>query len=339
MKNGETTNQARAGWDRTKAALPWLALVLLLLVPLYALAISFAIRSGVFNLSDRSISNEEFKALWAFIAAGVGTAATIIGFLLTKSHNERTLAFQRDLEDRKLVSQKESDARLTLETVVRGLELMVVSDGSYAPKARIAGSLATLVHLGHPAIAMRALAIVWEEDRVDANTACWLISEAFRTGSEISQQEAAELLFQHAEKLTKEARRAYYAWPDVLIDNWLPDLPLGARLRILVAFAKVVLSQEPSWWAAEWWFLAYLDEVLQKDPDSAVRDSAAQLLRAFFDAMGAPPTARINWRSGWKSLSDIKERTNQYAYQGHFLDAFQPIVERIPRWVGSRNPS
>jgi hypothetical protein len=258
MKNNKVTER-RAGWDRAKAALPWLALAVLLVIPLYALAISFAIRSGIFKLNDKSISNEEFRALWAFIAAGVGTAATIIGFLLTKSHNDRTLAFQEDLEARKLASQKESDARLTLETVVRGLELMVVSDGTYAPKARIAGSLATLVHLGHPAIAMRALTIIWEEDRVDGGTACWLISEVLRTGSEVSKKEAAELLFLHAETLTREARPFYYDWPDVLIDNWLTDLPLEARLRILAAFVKVVLSQELSWWDSKWWFFAYLD--------------------------------------------------------------------------------
>jgi hypothetical protein len=214
---------------------------------------------------------------------------------------------------------------------------MVVSDGTYAPKARIAGSLATLVHLGHPAIAMRALAIIWEEDRVDRGTACWLISEVLRTGSEISKKEAAELLFLHAETLTREARPSYYDWPDVLIDNWLTDLPLEARVRILAAFVRVVLSQELSWWVSKWWFFAYLDEALQIDPDPIVRDSAADLLRAFFRAIPAPPQMAVSWQSRWKSLDDIRERTRQHVDQGRILEVFQPLIQRIPHWADSHD--
>ena len=335
MNDNDTTLRQKSGRDRIKVAAPWLALTVLLLIPLYVLAISFVIRSGIFDMSDKDISNEEFRALWAFIAAGIGTAATIIGFLLTRSHNERTLAFQEDLEARKLASQKETDARLALETVVRSLELMVVSDGNYAPKARIAGSLATLVHLGHPAIAMRTLAVVWEEKRVDVRTATWLISEVLRSGSQVSQKEAAELLFFYAEALTSEVQQPYYAWPDVLIDQWLTDLPLEARLRILAAFVKVVLSQESSWWDSEWWFFAYLDEVAQKDPDPTVTDSAVALLRTFFRVIPAPPGTRISWQSGWKSLDDIKKRTDQYVDKGNFLHVFRPLIERIPRWIDS----
>jgi hypothetical protein len=334
MKDNDTP-RLKSGSDRAKAVAPWLALAVLLLIPLYALAISFVIRSGIFDMRDKDISDEEFKALWAFIAAGIGTAATIIGFLLTKSHNERTLAFQEDLEARKLASQRETDARLALETVVRSLELMIVSDGTYAPKARIAGSLATLVHLGHPAIAMRTLAVVWEEDRVDLRTATWLISEVLRTGSEVGQKEAAELLFYHAEDLTSEAQPAFYAWPDVLVDQWLTDLPLEARLRILAVFVKVVLSQKLSWWDSEWWFFAYLDEVAQTDPDPTVTDSAVELLRAFFRVISVPPGKKISWQSGWKSLDDIKKRTGEHVDKGHILDVFQPLIGRITHWVDS----
>jgi hypothetical protein len=339
MTDNETTTQRKSGWNRARAAAPWLALAVLLIIPLYALTISFAIRSGIFDFSDRDISNEEFRGLWAFIAAGIGTAATIIGVLLTKSHNERTLAFQEDLEARKLAAQKESDTRLALETVVRGLELLVVGDGTYAPKARIAGSLATLVHLGHPAIAMRTLAVVWEEDRVDVRTACWLISEVFRTGSEVSRNEAAILLLQHADSLTIKAQPNYYAWPDVLVDEWLTDLPVEARLRILTAFVKVVLSQELPWWASRWWFFAYLDEVVQRDPDPAVTDSAVQLLRAFFHAIPTPSGILISWQSGWKSLDEIKERAGKHVGAGRSLDIFRPLIDRIPRWVNSSDTS
>jgi hypothetical protein len=328
----------RPGWDRAKALVPWLALAVLLVVPLYALAISFVVRSGIFDLRDRTISDEEFRTLWAFIAAGVGTAATIIGFLLTRSHNERTLAFQRDLEDRKLASQQETDARMTLETVVRGLELLVVGDGAYAPRARIAGSLATMVQLGHPAIAMRVLATLWQEDKVDNGTACWLISEVLRMGTRQSRIEAAYLLYRHADSLTDSGAEAWFDWPDILQDNWSTDFPLEARLRILASFVMVVLSKEPSWWGSDWWFFPYLDEVAQTDPDPTVTDTAMQLLWAFHRALPPPAGFRVSWQSGWKSLDDIKGRMDRYVDRGSNLDQFRPLIEKIPRWAGSRRP-
>ena len=173
----------------------------------------------------------------------------------------------------------------------------------------------------------------------DVRTACWLISEVFRTGSEVSQNEAAILLLQHADSLTIKAQPNYYAWSDVLVDEWLTDLPLEARLRILTAFVKVVLSQELPWWASRWWFFAYLDEVVQRDPDPAVTDSAVQLLRAFFHAIPTPSGILISWQSGWKSLDEIKERTGKHGGAGRSLDIFRPLIDRIPRWVNSSDTS
>ena len=52
-----------------------------------------------------------------------------IGLLLTRTHNQRTLALQEDIENRKLTYQAEVDKRLALDTVVKGLEL-ISADGS-----------------------------------------------------------------------------------------------------------------------------------------------------------------------------------------------------------------
>lgn len=164
----------------------WLVLVAFLLVPLYAVSVAVAIRSDLFDLEKGPIGDKEITAIWAFIASGLATGGTIVGLLLTKSYNDRTLE------------------RTTLDTVVKGLELLVNDDGTYAKKAKIAGSLAALVHLGHPTIAMRTLSIAWGEGAVDNATACWLLSEVFKGGSEQSQLEASELLYRHANDLTTD---------------------------------------------------------------------------------------------------------------------------------------
>ena len=221
-------NQQRAV-SRLKSLLPWAVFALLLVFPIYAISIAFMIRSGIFDLTDHSISADEYKALWAFIASGLATAATIVGVLLTNSHNRRILAFQEDLETRKLIAQTEVDKRLALDTAIRGLEL-IGSEGKYAPTATIAGALATLVHLGHPVIAMRALDAAWHDDAVDAATGCWLISQVFQEGSEESMLEAARLLRIHAKALCgSEAEIGTYEWPYAIYDKWPQQLPLDAR--------------------------------------------------------------------------------------------------------------
>jgi hypothetical protein len=209
-------------WRRLSATGPWLALILLVLIPLYAISAAFAIRSDLFDLSRTQITDEEYKAIWPLIASGLATSATVVGLLLARSHNERTLAFQEDIENRKLASQREveernaiyqaeTSSRLALDTVVKCLELLVVEEGKYAPKARMAGTLAALIHLGHPVIAMRTLGAAWEEDAVESATACWLIGEVFQSGSNVSRREGSRLLRGNAHKLG--AIRGHYDWP------------------------------------------------------------------------------------------------------------------------------
>ena len=76
---------------RLKAVTPWLSVFLFVLLPVYAISAVLIIRSGIFDLNKGAVGDEEFKALWTFIASGLATAATVIGLLFTKSHNDRTL--------------------------------------------------------------------------------------------------------------------------------------------------------------------------------------------------------------------------------------------------------
>lgn len=97
------------------ALILWLVFFLLLVLPLYAISVSFAIRSGLFNLRGRSISSDEYKALWAFIAAGLGTSATIVGLIFTRAHNQRTAD------------------QLALDTAVKTLELLTIGEKKCVP--------------------------------------------------------------------------------------------------------------------------------------------------------------------------------------------------------------
>jgi len=147
----------------------WIAFFLLVVGPLYFIAAVVCIRSGLFQFNGAALGNAQLKAVLTFLAAALAATAAVLGSILTMSHSDRTLAFQAGVE-------AETNERLNLDTVIRCLNL-ICNDGNYAPKAATAAGFATLVQLGHPIIAMRALASAFPEHAVDRSTATWLIGE------------------------------------------------------------------------------------------------------------------------------------------------------------------
>lgn len=297
-----------------KAALPWILLSLLLLVPLYAVSVAFAIRSGVFNLSNTTISAEEYQAFWTFVASGLATGASVVGLLFARSHNQRV------------------SSQLELDTAVKGLQLIVLEDGHYAPKARTAGALAALVHLGHPVIAMRTLGAAWEEGAVDTATACWLISEVFSMGTPGSKIEASLLLRHYANLLTHPSTKTW-DWPDALRDKWPKHLPRGARLNNVFAVIEVVLSQDYRWWKNDvpGFAIGLLDEAFHKDRDFLVRESAGLFLRSL---ISASKEGEFPWGTGYKDTEKIRKRLSS-----HNPKVIWPTIDitigRIEAWAGS----
>lgn len=282
-----TDRDSRQRRLRLGGFLPWVALTILLVVPLYAVSAAFAIRSGVFDLKDKQISPDEYKALWAFIASGLATTATIVGLLFTRAHNRRALAVQEDIEARKLAYQTEADKRLTLDTAVRGLEL-IATGAEYAPPAKIAGALAALVHLGHPVIAVRTLDAAWDDNAIDAGTACWLISGIYREGSEESVREAARLLRTHAKDLSAgDSQKGRFDWPSALHDSWPVNMPRDARVDNLVSAIDLLLSRSRSWWGHDdAWIFILLNLVMRYDADVELKRSAARVLEILLESGG-----------------------------------------------------
>jgi hypothetical protein len=330
---------------KLRSAAPWVLVIAFFLLPLYAITAAFTIRSGIFDLRDRTIGPDEYKALWAFIASGLGTAATIIGLLLARSHNLRTLALQADIENRKLAFQEEAEdrksvleretsARLALDTAVKGLELVADGEGGYAPKARVAGALAALVHLGHPVIAMRTLEAAWDDAAVDKATACWLISEVYQSGSESSQIEASALLRTKASTLPEEEGGGDLEWPSAFWSKWLTDLPLEARYNNLLALVEVLLSRRKDWWdGTHGWVLILIDEAYRHDPDQDIRNAAAVLLTPILASFGED-------RGGWsfhgeqKSFEEIEADSadsNDVMYD--LAQEWWESVERLGSWA------
>ena len=250
-----------SGW---KGRIPWFLVFILVLLPLYAATAAFTIRSGIFDLADKTITGDEYKAFWAFVASGFATAVSLVGLMFTRSANERT------------------STQLGLDTAVKGLELLVSSDGKYAPPAKVAGALATLVDLGHPVIAMRSLATAWDDGAVDTATACWLVGQVYRRGSEESMLEASRLLRQHSgELIGKEDQRDTFHWPDALYDEWPRRVPFEARYNNLVSVIRLILSRDLQWWARDTAWIFFVLYLIVRH-DRKLRPTAAEVIATFY---------------------------------------------------------
>jgi hypothetical protein len=82
----------REGQETAGPSKLWWGILLLIVLPLYAIAAALVLRSHVFAPNQQVLSTEDVRALWAFIASGIGASITLVGLLFTRSHNERTLA-------------------------------------------------------------------------------------------------------------------------------------------------------------------------------------------------------------------------------------------------------
>jgi hypothetical protein len=104
----ETSGPGKLSWG----------ILIVVVFSLFAIALALVLRSHVFVPNGKNLSTEDVQALWAFIGSGVAAAVALVGVLFTRSHNERTLALQ-----------KEAETRLALDTVVKSLDLVAVSGG------------------------------------------------------------------------------------------------------------------------------------------------------------------------------------------------------------------
>lgn len=255
-----------------------LAFVVLVVAPLYALVLVVVVRSDLWDLRGGPFNDEQFKALLLFLGAALGTTATVVGFLLTKASGERSLAQQQ------------------LDSAVQALSL-IKQDNGYAAKAVTAGALATLVHLGHPVIAMRTLQAALNDDAVDLSTAVWLIDQVLtatpargaRDDLVVSKQDAVDLLVTQLPRLPVDDKPGDVPWPLSAVGAWPPNLGQQSGWRLMHTLLGLLMSRDAAWWTSgglTWsWVIASLDRLARDETvEQGLRQEAArhglQLLEA-----------------------------------------------------------
>jgi hypothetical protein len=255
--------------ERARVAAPaWVPRILwvvlgLVTVSLLVLATTLLIRSRFFSSS--TLSDEQLKALWVFLGVALGSATTLVGALLTEQNNRRTLAIAREAGQREQLAKErqqslaeETEERLVIDTVAKVLELITI-EGGYAPRARVAGAIATMVQLHGGTIAVRILGELWKDDAVDSDTAVWLIDHIFQEYANAppgpSEQEvgdAAALLHLNVHKLlpkADDADQTWYFWPRTFDGKWPASFPTKPKILLCAIAIQLLLSRETSYWS------------------------------------------------------------------------------------------
>lgn len=262
----------RAAFRTWLGRAPFVVLGLFVLLVLW-MAASVTVRSGLLGFSG-PVDPKQVGAFLTFIAAFLGTAATVFGALLTRAHNAR------------------EQQRLRLDSVIKSLESIPPA----ASRARLAGVLSTMALLGHHRVAIRVLNPAWKQGEVDAATATWVIGQVL-TGAKpeaakgdegfdlIAVKEAATVLYIRAGKLT-ERKPGHYAFPGHFLRQWRTEheLPEEVKEFLLLTIGRMLAGRDRSWWAPHGelpdWPVDVLMDCAEHERVRSVRSSAAVLLEA-----------------------------------------------------------
>jgi hypothetical protein len=325
----ETAGGVRS-WSSSARLLPGLWIILaFLLASLIALAVLLLVKMDFFSTDP--LTNEQLKAVWAFVGVALGAVVTLIGTLLTEQHNRRTEAITREAAERERLARAEqhvlaaqAEKRLTIDTVAKTLELITVN-GDYAKRARVGGAIATMMELEGGAVAIRILGELWAADAVDSDTAVWLINRVL-VGSEKTDEleAAADLLFFNVSKLVpakNDPHQEREGWPGVLRDSWPGRLPSTARNSLMSMAVKLPLVRELKYWQERTAFPVLLLYYGLDDPEHG--SSAAFVLAKLHD-LGVFQT--LGFEFSEEELARIFSLSEDFipsAWFGHLVAEFE----------------
>jgi len=255
------------------------------------MALALVIRAGMFGFAGE-LDAKQITAFLTFISAGLATAATVFGALLTHEHNKR------------------ARRRQDFEIVIKSLEALPIGT-----EQRIGGVLAATVLLGQPRIAIRVLEPAWRSGQVDSETATWIIDEILLDAELYSHladrdhvdketvDEATVILEKHANDLTDSDTPGAFSFPGRYMHGWehSEKLSIDAKLLILQATGEVLLSQGKAWWfpgdqLSVFPAIVWRDCIEDETEDILVRSSAAVLLDGLCECFTEEECERVACR-------------------------------------------
>lgn len=221
---------------------------------------------GLSNFSGTDSAAKVLVAVLALVGTLFGTIVTLVGLMLKRSIDARTL-----------VLQIEAEARLNLDTAIKAVELFKSASGS-ASSAESAGALFALTRLGQPHFALALLEELWPKDLIQTPSAIWVLNNALRSKEADVALIAVGVLESNVARLPDG--QGGKNWPDDYAFEWRSEMPFLARGGMLSARVECLLSKPFDYWVrgtlnAD---IAFLSSCFRTESSPIIRQSAAAFL-------------------------------------------------------------
>ena len=254
--------------------------------PVGAVLLMFAIlvvglsRTGVFDKDTSASDGQVIAAMLTLLGGLVASAFALIGVLLQHSIERHAAHLAEEAELNRQREAAQDQARLQQETAIKAVELLTLPDGKPAPPARQAGALFVLASTPLQQVEL-ALALVdqnWSEDGVPSSAAVSLIDRWLQSDSEYAQEEAAQILREHA-RLLPEPDGHSFQWPECADLKWPALSSYYARAALERACAAMLAARSPDVWPADQirWFMCEFD-LMRRDEEPEISRAAAAVL-------------------------------------------------------------
>lgn len=305
-------------------------------VPFIVLLLSFSYLDSTGTAANIKIITSTITLLGGLI----GSLVTGVGIFLKNSLDQRNANLKEAAERRlKLEAvrntnlKEEAEKRFKLEAAIQAMKLLSGEDVALTQRA---GVLFTLSELGLLDLAITMLGQMLPNDKIDANTAAWLITHVFELYLKDSSKEALEDLSIEASGLLNEYHdkfltgEGYYEFPRCLDLKWNIKLPKLARRNSALALLRIVVKRPRKEWRDDSLdaIIATLIFIWKDETDREIRDGVGICLKIMIEIRAG---TILHLPSGKIRIDEVRSELKKKYFKT--TTEFEKIFELIKEWI------
>ncbi|MCP4251939.1 MAG: hypothetical protein GY775_00795 [Candidatus Scalindua sp.] len=316
----------------------WIGGSIVAILAVFVTFISFLWWIGLFNFSGTDASAKVVASALALVGSLVGTLVAIIGVLIKLSMDRRNADLLEQSEKRLLMEAErnstlraEGEKRLKLEAAIQAVGLLSTSSGVDVPATQRAGVLFTLANLGLLDLALAMLNEMLFLERIDPNSAIWVINRGLESNDELMQRESAELLNRYYSKFLLDKGASLF--PRSLELVWNIELPILAREEASRALLNMISARPYVEWDRGYLNanVVTLISIWQTETNESIKQGVGLCLSKILDIYQAgdqlyPP-------SGVILIDDVRAGLEVFNGKEYLCsELYRPILQQFQNW-------
>ena len=233
---------------KMKTSDTWLVGLVTVIVLLFGAVVGALWKLGLFDFTGSDASAKIVASAIALVGGLIAALVSLVGVFLRQSVERRNADLKEQAENRlKIESERndnlktEAERRLKLEAAIRAVGMLSTSSGFDAPRTQKGAVLFALADLGQLDLAISLLRQMVVSDKIDMNSAVWLINDVLESGSEICQREATEILRYWPTKLL--LANGLSLFPSSVDNIWMPQLSRDVRANIALGRLELIVAR------------------------------------------------------------------------------------------------